>query len=693
MKNNKPTGSPIPFNNPRDVDAINNMVELFNCMLDGKTAAYISAPITTGQRFIDWYKETGSSLDHNSSRYKTKHFHAVIRPNSEEVKKKVVGIRRHFDTILINPTLFTWPEWNQDDYRHFWGKIIETYVDTVIFLNGWQYSSGCSFEFLTAVRSGIEVLDEDRDKLDRETGLRLIEDAIAQYNKNAIPSVYLERVASELAVEITSGKEGKVDLEHLQTSAVDKTQDAPPPGDFLKDEILNRLAKTGNVAQFVSFGADMGLPQRYARISGFEPNHLFSSPGEAIEALLTHSPEGTVNIRSFQPGKAQGEPLLYGIDNVEEVLDIAGRKAGEEKITIVNETIDVDDGGVSGVLLGHTIEFSPGDTPKCVDKPGVCRVPRNIGLNILEQVYGFRPALNYPFSYRVEFSIHPKKRGIRHSHTIIWELEKVNVPDNRPRIDWPNNFSRFLGDKAYGLLIADALGLPVPLTTVITRNTAPFTIGRKTGTAEIWIRTCPEVRMPGKYPTYFGWHDPFELMTRQDLELEKNPEQVRIISVLAQEAVEPEFSGSLIAVLPEGKEPHIEGVRGPGDKFMLGEMPPQDLPGDVTGAVRELYHTAFQQLGPVEIEWVYDGRKAWVVQLHKSEAAEAGEVVFPGEPETFIRFEVEQGLDALRSVISEIKEKPAGSEGIILIGDIGITSHFGDLLRKAKIPGKIERQK
>ena len=141
--------------------------------------------------------------------------------------------------------------------------------------------------------------------------------------------------------------------------------------------------------------------------------------------------------------------------------------------------------------------------------------------------------------------------------------------------------------------------------------------------------------MPGKYPTYFGWHDPFELMTRQDLELEKNPEQVRIISVLAQEAVEPEFSGSLIAVLPEGKEPHIEGVRGPGDKFMLGEMPPQDLPGDVTGAVRVLYHTAFQQLGPVEIEWVYDGRKAWVVQLHKSEAAEAGEVVFPGEPETF----------------------------------------------------------
>ena len=31
MKNNNRTGSHIHFNHPRDVDTINNMVELFNC--------------------------------------------------------------------------------------------------------------------------------------------------------------------------------------------------------------------------------------------------------------------------------------------------------------------------------------------------------------------------------------------------------------------------------------------------------------------------------------------------------------------------------------------------------------------------------------------------------------------------------------------------------------------------------------
>ena len=54
----------------------------------------------------------------------------------------------------------------------------------------------------------------------------------------------------------------------------------------------------------------------------------------------------------------------------------------------------------------------------------------------------------------------------------------------------------------------------------------------------------------------------------------------------------------------------------------------------------------------------------------------------------FIDFKVKQGLEALRQLIPLAEKELVG---IRLIGDVGITSHFGDILRKAKIPSRISR--
>jgi len=682
-----------PLNTPRDIGGIDSIIELFNSLITGEENAYVSVPITTGHRFLGWYRQDGCKLDPASPAYKEAHKRRVIESNKEEAKKKIAGLRQRCQPaypVLIDPSAFDWPEWTQDDYRYFWGKVIERYVKTVIFLDGWQYSNGCAFEFLMSMLTGTETLNERLAVIDPQAGLDLISGAIKELSDSSVPagySVYLKRVVGELESYIS--REGHQPTGIRGLFQVGKDLPQPDPNrEYLKDEVLDRLARIGNVAQFISFGPGPEHVQRFSRVAGFEPNHCFSSAREGIDYLLKNSPEGTVNIRSFRPGISKGEPLHYGLDNADRVMEILRQKALENKFSIVNETIDIDDGGVSGVAIGQVFEFSPGDTPKCVDKPGVCRLPRDIGLNILEKVYGFRPTLNFPYSHRVEFSIHPKKRGIRHTHTIIWELEDVNASDVIPDISWPNNFSRMLGDKVYGLLIADVLGLPVPMTTVVTRHVAPFTFGMKTGTAETWIRTCPEVRSPGKYPTYFGWRDPFEIIDDWDRQSAKNPGQPRIASVLSQEAVHPEYSGSLIPGQPDGQEPFIEGVRGAGDAFMVGRRPPEELPDEVKEAVRGLYGSAFQQLGPIEMEWVYDGKKAWLVQLHKSQVSSVPGIIYAGEPGTFIEFKIDEGLEALRVLIARIEGK---NVGIILLGDVGITSHFGDLLRKARIPSRLQK--
>ena len=231
-----------------------------------------------------------------------------------------------------------------------------------------------------------------------------------------------------------------------------------------KDEVLDGLARRGNVAQFVAFRPDGGgLPrQSFARIAGHEPNDLFLNSTMAVDALLASSGERKVNVRSYLPDEPRSREFVYGLETTEAAIGALRRLTAEGLHTIVNETIDVSDGGVSGVVQGETIEFAPDDTPRCVEKPGVASLPFNHGMQILRTVYGFTPELEARDGERTEFSVHPRARGWRCGHTLLWEYE-VGV-DSAPTASsrWPNRFSRLIGDKAFGLLMADRMGVLCP---------------------------------------------------------------------------------------------------------------------------------------------------------------------------------------------------------------------------------------
>ncbi|MFL6194455.1 MAG: hypothetical protein ACJ75H_09810 [Thermoanaerobaculia bacterium] len=444
-----------------------------------------------------------------------------------------------------------------------------------------------------------------------------------------------------------------------------------------KDDILDRIARRSNVAQFVSFGPD--LAQRHAWIRGHQPGHRFGSLEDAVSAILAASPEGTVNVRSWEPENPKSRSFLYARRDPGEILAAVRKLAGEGLYTILNETVDVLDGGVSGVAFGEALEFAPGDTPRCVEAPDAAGLPRDLGLKVLETVYGFRPALPAKAHQRVEFSLHPVRRGFGREHTILWEIEEPGPPPSAPRITWPNRFSRHLGDKTFGLLIADALGMSVPRTYVIPRGLAPFSFGTPTSTAETWIRTCPREQIPGRFTTRHGWTDPFRLLSEED------PDGELIASILSQDGVDARFSGALVA--GADGEPLIEGVSGFGDEFMLGRRAPEELPPEVGGSLRDLYRRAAGRLGPVRFEWAHDGARAWIVQLHRGASAGSGRVIFDGPARRFRTLETSQGIDALRELIAQVEGQ---GEGIVLVGHVGVTSHFGDLLRRARVPSRIE---
>lgn len=444
----------------------------------------------------------------------------------------------------------------------------------------------------------------------------------------------------------------------------------------MKDERLVELAERYNVAQFVSFSPGASPEVRSHRIHGYSPDAGFVTIEIAVEALLKAS-AGSVNVRSFRPGQDKGNPFQYGIETVEGAAATARQLAAEGYFTIVNETIDTHDGGVSGVMLGGILEFTPFDTPRGVEKPGTVSVSYQLGLDILTTIYGFRPDLFEATDARVEFSIHPMRVGYRRGHTLFWEIESVESVALAPRILWPNRLSRLIGDKAFGLLIAHLLDLPVPRTTVIPRAIAPFEFGLPTGTAEFWMRTCPTEPQPGRFTTEFGWDDPYRIMAAED------PDGSAIASVLSQEGVTAAYSGASLPGL-HGEQDHVEGVAGRGDAFMQGSRNPDALPAQVIRDVRQLAERARKELGPVRMEFVHDGDKAWVVQLHLSSSVYRPGVINPGVPENgWFDFDPSLGLSRLNDLISRAQSE---HRGVRVVAPVGITSHVGDLLRRAGIP-------
>jgi hypothetical protein len=446
-----------------------------------------------------------------------------------------------------------------------------------------------------------------------------------------------------------------------------------------KDAGLNRLSNDGfNVAQFASFNPD-GTP-RYSRVKGLEQNHEFDSQRDAAAYLLANTTEHSVNVRSFAPDDPKSKPFDYGLKTVDDVMASLTARSNEGLHTILNETVDINDGGVSGVAFGQVIEFAPHDTPRCVEKPGTAQFTRAMGADIIRKVYGFYPTLAADAGTRLEFSIHPLRHGALDDHTIIWEAERADGGPDTVETNWPNRFSDMLGDKTFGLMVADEIGLHVPRTIVFNRTVAPFTFGRETGNREAWLRTAPNKQTPGLYTTTHGWIDPFALMQRED------PTGENIASILRQDGVDAKFSGACI--MGADGQLILEGKAGKGDDFMVGEQGIINLPDYVASAVRGVYKEASDHLGPVRFEWVYDGVHVWVVQLHRGKSVSSAQTIVPTEESVaYHRYSTDNGIDGLREII---RDHVPGT-GITLVGNVGITSHFGDLLRKSGIPSTIER--
>lgn len=177
------------------------LLNVLGSVVPDHSAAYASTPITSGRRFANW--SIGRDLDVDLSHPETyqEFLREVLQPNSEHARKIIDQFRKSLPNALIDPTaLKDIQGWGQDDYRVLWAKVIERFASMVIFLDGWQYSNGCAYEFLVSIRlvRRPSILNERLETLTLEDGIRLVKSAVLELHKSKLPTDFLRQVVDEL---------------------------------------------------------------------------------------------------------------------------------------------------------------------------------------------------------------------------------------------------------------------------------------------------------------------------------------------------------------------------------------------------------------------------------------------------------------------------------------------------------------
>ena len=143
--------------------------------------AYLSVPLTTGQAYIELRARQASTGVEDADRMRAER-KRTIAENRKRAYDAAERLRTRLQGMVIDPSrLVDVVGWEQQDYHLFWTTTIDRYAEQVFFLDGWQYSVGCTIEFSTAVKIGLPTMTADLSALNASTGWELVHAAVSEY--------------------------------------------------------------------------------------------------------------------------------------------------------------------------------------------------------------------------------------------------------------------------------------------------------------------------------------------------------------------------------------------------------------------------------------------------------------------------------------------------------------------------------
>jgi hypothetical protein len=189
------------------------------CVLNGENAIYCSSELTSGLRALnEMRKQRVKTSAELKDKLGSEWFPKIFGPNIELANKFAESVRRAEDgkMLVITPAPLKVEDWGQPEYNGFWTELLHSKrIESVRFNEDWQYSNGCTTEFVEAQAAEVHTLDVKGEIITRDAAIELITAAIEQFADfdTSLLRQNLDRLVATRTVTTTA----TVELDGLKT--------------------------------------------------------------------------------------------------------------------------------------------------------------------------------------------------------------------------------------------------------------------------------------------------------------------------------------------------------------------------------------------------------------------------------------------------------------------------------------------
>lgn len=148
-----------------------------------KGVAYASAPVTSGNRLYNAAYRNGFVDVSEFRRAMPELFQKeVFLPNLHAGRVFGTTLLRNGWAQVIVPHQFFAEGWTQEHYMSLWRQVIVRHTRTVAFADDWEWSLGCTEEFVIAIQYRKKILLANGSSMLPEVGLERIRTAMDNLN-------------------------------------------------------------------------------------------------------------------------------------------------------------------------------------------------------------------------------------------------------------------------------------------------------------------------------------------------------------------------------------------------------------------------------------------------------------------------------------------------------------------------------
>jgi len=184
-------------------DLVNNYINALDCIYFNTLNIYLTTPITTGKRYINWHTTQSKNFIKNSKEWQDSFSKDVLLPNKNSafkaraniIKNKTLKSKLKYFNV-INPARISNVNFTQNDYLYLCNNLLIEKTHYVILNKGWEFSGGCIYEFMISQIENIKCFDLKINPMDIDLGVSMIEKA--KINSKDLWSNFQEKVLTEI---------------------------------------------------------------------------------------------------------------------------------------------------------------------------------------------------------------------------------------------------------------------------------------------------------------------------------------------------------------------------------------------------------------------------------------------------------------------------------------------------------------